>query len=187
VQSQSVVELRGTFMLADLVRFQYFHVFRRAWLVFVFIAFLAIVGLPLLALLRSSDPEVSWWSVYKSAVPFVSLLLLWAFLIMLMPYRNARKQLAGQIYLREPVTMVFSPEAINSTGTGTSGSMAWSLLKHVRETKSLFLLYHAHNMAAIIPKRFFESPDEMERWRQLVAACVDPKLIERPSFIGRWC
>ena len=56
----------------------------------------------------------------------------------------------------------------------------------VRETKSLFLLYLAPRRAVIVPKRFFESPEQMEQWRQLVLAAVAPKKIEKPGLIGRW-
>ncbi|MGO9095579.1 MAG: YcxB family protein [Bryobacteraceae bacterium] len=62
-----------------------------------------------------------------------------------------------------------------------------SELKTLRETKSLFLLYSMSNLAMILPKRLFQSPEQMKQWRQLVLAAIAPKKIEKPGLIGRWC
>jgi hypothetical protein len=116
-------------------------------------------------------------------VGFVVLLLVVASSVV--NYRIARRQFAD--HLGELITTVFDSATIITTGTGVSSSVSWSVLKRIQETKSMFLLYHTASAAVMVPKRFFRSPEEIERWRQLVASCMDPKLIEKPSFVGRWC
>lgn len=125
--------------------------------------------------------------VLTHVVTIIIVLLFWALFMGVMPYRNARKQFATLSYLGEPVTYVFTSETISGTGTSASWSTAWNALKVLRETNSLFLLYHGPCAAVIVPKRFFQSPAEMEKWRQLVLACVAPKPIEKPGIVGRWC
>ena len=169
VQETSAIELQGTVVLADLVRAEYFSVLRR-------IPWLSVIAIILFVLIAPVN-----------AAPLGFIVLVLALITALIPYRIARRHLRDRSYLHKPIAWVFDSEAISSAGTGISSRIAWGLLKRVRETKSMFLLYHSRDAAVIVPKRFFRSLDEMDRWRQLVAAYVDPKLIEKPSFVGRWC
>jgi hypothetical protein len=181
-----MIELRGTYRIDDLARHFYFDALRKSWWFIVSIP----AGLILIALLITfitiQNPGIQWHG-FQNVIPFGLLLLVWLFLMAVMPYRTARKEYATKIYLREYVTYVFTPETINTSGTGISSSVSWKNITRFRETKSLFLLYLGPNGAINIPKRFFQSPEEMERWRQLVQSSMDPKLIEKPSFVGRWC
>jgi hypothetical protein len=101
--------------------------------------------------------------------------------------RSAKKEFAAELFLREVLTTLFTAEGISSEGTGISSRVAWNFVRKIRETKSLFVVHYSASAGLIVPKRFFRDPEEMERWRQLVASCVDSKLIEKPHFFGRWC
>jgi hypothetical protein len=57
----------------------------------------------------------------------------------------------------------------------------------VRETKRLFLLYQVPYLATIVPKRWFESPEQIETWRQIALAGMGPKGIAKGGVVGRWC
>jgi hypothetical protein len=177
--------LNGTITTADLTRFQYFHTYCRIWPATV----VAVLVLPVwvACCFFATDPDSEWHAVLKSALVFIlpcSFLLLWAGL---MPYRLARKQFATQNHLREPVTYIFTTATIQGRGTGFAWRIEWNLLKQLRETKSLFLLYHGPNIAVIVPKRFFQSAAEIEAWRQLTLACLTSKKIDGPGIVGRWC
>jgi hypothetical protein len=187
VQTESAVELHGTLSLPEVTRFQYFHTLRRSWTVAAVFAVILILLMAFTALTLIVNPEPDWRAMLMDATPFTLFLLLWVLLIGVMPYRNARKQFATQSYLREPITYVFTSATVSATGASASWTLAWSVLKRVRETKSLFLLYHGPNIAMIVPKRFFQSPAEMEKWRQLVLESMATKRIEKPGVIGRWC
>jgi hypothetical protein len=184
VSITSPVELHGTLGLAELTRFQYFHILRRSWpLVVVVLIFIV----PILASAAIANPDPNARAMLTNVTPLLLLLLFYTLSIGVMPYRNARKQLTAQSYLREPITYIFTSETISCSGTNASWSMAWNILQKLRETKSLFVLYHGLNLAVIVPKRFFQNAAEMEKWRQLVLGCVAPKRIEKPGLIGRWC
>jgi hypothetical protein len=187
VQTQSAFELNGTLDLADITRFQYFHTLRRTWPIAVFTALLMLLLVPILVLGGIANPEPAWRTIFTNALPFFLLLAFCILFLGVMPRRNARKQLAAQSYLREPITYIFTCETITGTGPSAHWSIAWNVLKRVRETKTLFLLYHAPNIAVVVPKRFFQSPSEIEKWRQLVVTYVDAKRIEKPGVVGRLC
>jgi len=58
----------------------------------------------------------------------------------------------------------------------TETRSTWDLFKQVHESPTLFLLLHAHKRAAIIvPKRAFRSPEDLERFRRLVADRIRPR------------
>jgi hypothetical protein len=134
-----------------------------------------------------ADPDSDWRTVITNALPFILVLVLWPCLLGIMPYRNARKLLATQSHLREPITYSFTDETISGTGPSAQWSIAWSLVKHIRETKSLFLLYHHPNIAIVVPKRFFQGASEMETWRQFVVTHLDSNRMDKPGFVARWC
>lgn len=184
MEPRSDIELQGTLTLAELARFQYFHTFRRIWPILVFGGMTALLIGIFLAVLAIVNPDSR--VVFVNAMPFLLFPLLWIAVLGAIPYRSARKAFAAQRYFREPISYVFTPETVESKGTGVSSSISWNVLKHVRETNSLFLLYHVKDSAFILPKRFFRSPAEMENWRQLVRAC-SPRLIEKPGVVSRWC
>jgi len=181
-------QLYGTLDLGDLARFQYFHTFRRTWPVAVVAVLILTLVMPLSTLAIIANPDSDLRPIFTNALPFALLLVLWLFLLGAMPYRNARKALTAQNYLREPITYTFTDETISGMGPSARWSIAWNVIKRMQETRSLFLLYHAPNVAVIVPKRFFQSAREMELWRQLVASYLDSKRIDRPtSGVARLC
>ena len=186
MQPQTGIEVSGTFSLADLTRFQYFHTLRRTWPIAV-IAVLALVFLvPFLGLLAVASLDPEWRTVFSNAFPFFALMLLWIVILGFMPYRNAKRQLASQNYLREPIAYIFTSETIGGAGPSIRRSIAWNVVRRIRETKSLFLLYHGPNIAVIVPKHFFKDSAAMVNWRQLVTASFSTG-IEKPGLVGRFC
>ncbi len=182
-----MIEVSGTLTRAEVMRMQYFHTLRRLWPVVVLAVLLLLVTLPpfLFVLITASQSE--WRSVLSNLGPFIFFLLMWVFLLTVSPYWNARKQFAAQSPLSEPVTYLFTPENLSAKGPSVSWTMTWGTLKHVRETKSLFVLYHHKKIAILVPKRFFHDDAEIRAWRQLVLSSVATKRIEAPGLIGRWC
>src|SRR5579862_931821 len=186
VQTSPVIEVQGTITLGELTRFQYFHTLHRTWLLAVGAAVTLVFVVPL-AVLAAASEDLRWRQVLTNAIPFILLLLFWVFALGVLPYWNARKLYASQIFLREPIFYKFSSENFCGSGPSASWSIAWNVLKTVRETKSLFLLYHHRNIAVIVPKRFFGSEAEMEIWRQLVLTSAAPSQIKPIGIVGALC
>jgi hypothetical protein len=173
-----MIQLRGTLTLADLARFQYFHVLRRTWPALILILLIGVAILTLI--LAVPNPNV-----IKNAVPLLTLFVIWLALLAVTPYWNARRQFARQQYLRDPVIQTFSEDGIKSTGPSVSSELKWTVMQAIRETKSQFLLYYAPNQALLVPKRFFTSDAELAAWQEIVRAAMDGKNIKQ-SVIGRW-
>lgn len=104
----------------------------------------------------------------------------------ILPYTTARKQYASQSLVSEAGSYSFTSDEIEYRGKSASSQMLWSVIREIRETKSLFLLYHAHNLAMILPKPYFLDAPEMAVWRSLAASKL-AKGIAAPGPIGRWC
>ncbi|HXR74824.1 MAG TPA: YcxB family protein [Bryobacteraceae bacterium] len=173
-----MIQLRGTLTLADLARFQYFHVLRRTWPGLILVL---LIGLAILALIVAVPNP----NILKNAAPLLTLFVIWLALLAVTPYWNARRQFARQRYLREPVSQTFSTDGIKSIGPSVSTELQWSVMQTVRETKSQFLLYYAPNQALLVPKRFFTDDAQLASWRDVARAGMSPKDIKQ-SAIGRW-
>jgi hypothetical protein len=89
---------------------------------------------------------------------------------------------ATQNYLREPQTYSFGLDAIDVKETTTSARMAWSTIREIRETKSLFLLYHASYIAIVVPKRFFAGDNDLREWKDLIAQAFPKASQEAPRL-----
>ena len=178
------VELHGTLTVAEVTRCQYFHVLRRGWpyaAVLTVIPMVSVLAVGALLVAGSGDVQ------FANTVPIFLFATFWNYIYWVLPYRNARKQFATQSFLHEPVTCAFTADEFSGLGPSASWTLAWSTLKNVRETKSLFLLYHHPSLAVIVPKRFFQSDAEMDQWRELVSSAIAPMKIEKPGFLGRRC
>lgn len=180
------VEVGGTLEVADLARYQYYHFLRRLWPVVILLVCAAVLIGPAAIYLIVTANADELRTRLANAVPFLLLIAFWLSLPIVVPRWAAKKQLKTQSYLREPVSYSFGRDGIEMNGQSVSSRMAWSTIREVRETKSLFLLYHAPNIAIVLPKRFFDGVDELERWRRLVAAAFS-KGISSSLPVGRWC
>ncbi len=179
MDTEARIELHGTLSLADVMRFHYFHALRRVWI-------LVAVLVPVLAVGVFNGPETGWGFVIN-AIPFIFLVLFWIVMLAFLPYRGARRNYTAQKDLGAPSTWVFTSETLTRTTPNGFSASVWSAVIRLQETRTLFLLYIGPSIAEIVPKRFFQSPAEMDQWRQMVLSCVAPKQIEGSGLIGRWC
>lgn len=187
VEAAPTVELHGTLDIRDLARIQYFHALR-LW------PFAATVMVLLLVMLlfnfaTAGDPEAYLHLVLANAAPFEFLLVAWIVVVVgVGPYFAARRTFAQHRELREPTTYTFNAEGIVAATQSANWRIDWGLVKRVRETKSAYIVYRSPRLAAmLVPKRFFRSESEMTQWRQIVTAGINPRQIEEPGFVARWC
>jgi hypothetical protein len=75
---------------------------------------------------------------------------------------NKRKDLS------EPITYEFDGAHISSSALTNQSSRPWSDICEIKENKDICLLYFGLNCFYIIPKRFFTSPEDMEKMRSWV-------------------
>jgi hypothetical protein len=74
--------------------------------------------------------------------------------------------------LRGPTVWSFSENGITAVGPTGRAELQWNSYIQVRETREQFLLYPQKQFANVIPKRFFQSEREIERFREILRRLV---------------
>ncbi len=163
----------------ELVRFSYFHLNRRNWP----ITLLALIAVPLFVMVTLLDPHSFSFPLVQNLLPFVFLLLLW----LLIPWWGAWRQYRKLQHLRERVTYRLNEFGAQAEGENYRGEIAWKLIHAVRETKTLFLVYHTPEVAWVIPKRFFASDLGIEAFRGYSERhLASSRRYSGPGLIGSW-
>jgi YcxB-like protein len=161
--SSKAMRVPVSLTLPDVVRYQYFGSWRRLWpLVFIFAAAIPLFLFGFFALLLGWLPG----DLLQTGALYLGLAFVAAY-ILAAPYLGARKLYRQQAYLREPMTFDFTREGIHLGGASFSSDIAWRIVHEVRETRTLWLVYHTPQTAWILPKRFLSST-ELEEWRRFV-------------------
>jgi hypothetical protein len=75
-----------------------------------------------------------------------------------------------------PAKHSIGPDGTSNESRHGEGNAKWTAYLRIRETKRFFLLYTQSNFAQILPKRCFESPAEVERYRQVLRTYYKGKL-----------
>lgn len=173
------IEIQSTLTPGDVVRFQYFHFLHRPLRVAsIFLLAFGLFAAIFMAFPASDASPNNWISFW----PYALVILLW----IVLPYWKAKRQFKVQPVLTEPATFTFDSGGYGTARASASSRVKWNVVLRVLETKSLMLVYHAPNMAMIIPKRSFEDQGQMSAWRTLVERQIAPKKIKAPGWIGRW-
>lgn len=68
----------------------------------------------------------------------------------------------------EPTVFVFSNDGLATTAKSSSVNVLWNTIQRVRELKEDFLFYPQENIFYVVPKRFFQSELQIQRFRELV-------------------
>jgi hypothetical protein len=75
-----------------------------------------------------------------------------------------------------PAKHSVGPDGTSNESRHGEGKAKWTAYLRVRETPRFFLLYTQSNFAQILPKRCFDSPGELERYRQVLRTYYNGKL-----------
>lgn len=182
VQNDSLLELSGTLAFGDLVRFHYAQCYRTWWMILPVMLVSAVgVLLAVVVALLTSDLELA----RHAGTPFL-LLLIFVTALATTPYRGAKRLMKTSPHFSAPITYIFTPRGIHSSGLHFSGDVSYEALWTVRETKSLFLLYLNAGSAFVLPKRFFKDSVQQNDWRLVLDQRISPNSIVKPGFLGRW-
>jgi len=115
----------------------------------------------------ASAPELSWarWGLVGSYV------YLFAWLAIGIPYKSRRSYKQRKDLQRE-CTFAATDAGLSSSNQNAQGVKPWEDYLKWKEGKLVFLVYLSDNMFQIIPKRFFDSAEEINAFRQIVRARV---------------
>jgi YcxB-like protein len=178
-----VVELNGTLLFSDVLKFQYSQCYRYTWWLVLLFMLVTFVGVLLALVVAVLTPELEL--ARRAGTWFLVLLIFWIF-IATAPYRSAKRQMKTSIPLSGQILYVFSSQGIHSSGAHFSSDISYEVLWAVRETKSMFALYASASYAFVVPKRFFNDATQENDWRILVEEHISPKVITKSGFLGRW-
>jgi hypothetical protein len=96
----------------------------------------------------------------------------WVFIAALLKLRSDTKYLAE---IKESITILFSDAGMQMTAETGSSVSSWARFERIQETETDMLFFPQKAFFFPIPKRFFESEDQIERLRILLRAHVGDK------------
>ena len=125
-------------------------------------------------------------TVLSVVVPPVIVLGAFAFLIRSMPRRQARRLRQAPLF-RGPVSGRVTDEVLELESEQSAGRTKWSAFVQYKMTDQIVLLYQSNAAAMIVPRGFFSSDDDWQRFRQHVQATVPEKAkAQAGRGIWRW-
>ena len=164
-QGTDTVELEIQVTLRDIFRFNAWHRYRRWYAVLAYGVFLA------LALFLTVGVVFAGSSIAREQL-FPIMIFLWVFLVLTQLFTRWRiaRSFRSNAALQTPVRYAVSTNGVSLDASWGSARQAWSVYRRAGESRSAFYLYMSHMQAQILPKRCFTSPEQMDRFRQLVRA-----------------
>ena len=93
-----------------------------------------------------------------------------------MPFVAARDFVRKNPDILGPSNQTIGPKGVFTENARGQATLAWNAYQRVRETSDLFLLYPQSNFAIIVPKRCFNSQDDVHRYREIIKRYCQGKL-----------
>ena len=84
-------------------------------------------------------------------------------------YWRARLAFRQHHWLHQPTRYTVNDQGVASQATSYSGFREWSRVWRVEENRKAFLMYLSRSQVVVLPKRAFESQDQVRVLRELVA------------------
>jgi hypothetical protein len=168
MNSETTVEIDVLLEFSDYLRANYWFMFHRFKFLFL-ILFIGAVVYPLLLVSRmaSQSPSDNYWGY----------LIPWGMLALLLggTYFSAKKHMASNRGLSERIHYVFSEHGIDATAPSSSGHTVWKNIYEAHETKRNFLIFLSKNMMYTIPKRCFDSVEQIASFKRLLRSQLNSK------------
>jgi len=134
----------------------------RLWNIFfwVSVAVLAYFAYKAIRIGAMNDTSILW--------SVAGLALLVVFFRFCAPLVGARNFVRKNPDALGPITQTVGPSGVSTESARGQGTSAWNAYQRVRETRDLFLLYPQSNFAIIVPKRCFNTPNDIQKYREII-------------------
>lgn len=126
-------------------------------------------------------PDRSLWAGILAIVALVSVAI---FVEYGAPFLSARAFVKKNPDKLGPAKHSIGPEGTSNQSSDGESKANWTAYPRIRETPKFFFLYVQSNFAQILPKRCFDSPAEVERYRQVLRTYYKGKLELLPASKG---
>ena len=162
----NTIEIDVLLGFRDYLKANYSFMFRKFKLFLLVFGFFAVYDLVLLIRAGASQPTKYW-----------GLLIPWGVLALMVGgvYFNTKKHMASNRALSERIHYVFSENGIDATAPSSSGHTAWQNVYEAYETKTNFLIFISKSMMYVIPRRCFDSAEQIASFKSLVRSKLDAK------------
>lgn len=153
---------------------QYASISRNKGILFYIVAVLVLSGL--ISRDIFFNPSAEWdFSTWLLLLICLMMIALGALALYLLVKRRTRKE-----YKSDPITQKEKGYVVNEEGItyiigGSFTQYQWKDFRKVREYKSMLLFYILPQRALLLPFRVFETPEDVEKVKELIQKNVDPK------------
>ena len=163
------VEVSVSLSVWDIYRFQARTLFERFW--FVLAIPVIVLGLALFLFIavwfsptQAAAHATQTGQVLVNALPLVGL---FSFIFLVLPYFSAVSARKNP-NLHGDSVYTLSPAGVRIRGPHGEAELRWSAFVRAKELKWAFLLYPQKNVAHVIPKRGFQSNEDVLQCRELL-------------------
>jgi len=168
MNTETTVEIDVLLELRDYLRANYWFMFRRfKWLLLLLFFGAIVYPLLLVSKIALQDEVNNYWGYF---IPWVLLALMFGG-----TYFTTKKQMASNRALNERIHYIFSESGLATNASTFSGQTAWANVYETHETKTNFLIFISKTMMYIIPKRCFDSAEQIASFKRLLRSQLDAK------------
>ncbi|CAN7268805.1 YcxB family protein [Rossellomorea sp. LjRoot5] len=177
IDSKEVLTVRGTLTFKEYKKFSSFH--SRRWVIwFTLSTFILFFALSIYFLYNPGDifsfGEMAAILFVSSTVSVFISVIFFLYAKAVIRIKATREYKSDQLIKKEFI-YTFSEEGINQNRGRSINYIEWNEIVFVREDPPMFLLYVSKNKSIVIPRRFFESIEELKLFKQIIRENVPSK------------
>jgi hypothetical protein len=109
--------------------------------------------------------------LYPPLVPLAATAVAFAIL-----YLNTRLLYSSKKFLHHTVRYILSDEGIESVAPDAPGLTKWDQIPKALELRHDFLIFYTEERMYTIPKRSFQSPEQLARFKAVLQANLGPRM-----------
>lgn len=161
------LSLSGTLTLDDFIKYNYYHLNKtlKLYYIFCFIVLFLVFQIPM----SGNWLPIVIWAGFPSLL--LSSLLYYA--VKKMKRHQAIKEYRSDQLIKKSITYRFSEEEVIQVVRKSKNHFEWNDFLKAQEHVDMFLLYLSKNKAIVLPKRFFDSRNQLEHFRVIVLKNID--------------
>jgi len=113
---------------------------------------------------------------FSNSLTFPFLLFLSVVVGLAVPYIRITRLFGKVPLLRQPRRMTLGPEGLRIDSQSATGEYRWTFFYEIKETEKSFLFQQTPQSASPIPKRCFQTSDEIRRFKAMLREHYHGKL-----------
>ncbi|PFA69794.1 hypothetical protein CN378_03230 [Bacillus sp. AFS015802] len=179
IDSKEVLTVRGTLTFKEYKKFSSFH--SRRWVIwFTLSTFILFFALSIYFLYNPGDifsfGEMAAILFVSSTVSVFISGIFFLYTKAVIRIKAKREYKSDQL-IKQEIIYSISKDGINQNRGRSINYIEWNEIVFVREHSPMFLLYVSKNKSIVLPRRFFESIEEIKLFKQIIRENVSSEKI----------